>query len=83
MVEEVKAAVVVVEAATASEILQAEASWDFRAASEHELDLLAGDILSVTEKTNSEWWFGENTTTHRVGYFPKDYVRVLHYSVHE
>ncbi len=82
VVEEVKVAVVV-DAATASEILKAEASWDFRAASEQELDLLAGDILSVTEKTNNEWWFGENTTTHRVGYFPKDYVRVLHYSVHE
>jgi hypothetical protein len=35
-----------------------------------------GDEVSVTEKTNADWWWGTNLRTGKEGVFPVNYVQV-------
>eukprot|EP01087_Luapelamoeba_hula_P004943 TRINITY_DN1495_c1_g2_i1.p1 TRINITY_DN1495_c1_g2~~TRINITY_DN1495_c1_g2_i1.p1 ORF type:complete len:710 (+),score=124.74 TRINITY_DN1495_c1_g2_i1:64-2193(+) len=50
----------------------ADVAFDFEAAGEGELDLKAGDVVTVREKTSDEWWTGE--CNGRIGLFPVTYV---------
>ena len=47
--------------------------WDAR--EEDELTLKKGDIVSVYEKREDDWWMGQ--VGDRVGYFPSNYVKQL------
>jgi len=42
-----------------------------------ELDVRVGDILIVKETSLDDWWLGELDGHGVVGYFPKNYVRIL------
>jgi len=52
------------------------ASYDFKPQETEELELKRGDIISVLDKKDPNWWMGEivrGTQTFR-GLFPKTYV---------
>jgi len=52
------------------------ASYDFKPSDPEELELKRGDIVTVLDKKDPNWWMGElirGTQTHR-GLFPKTYV---------
>jgi len=52
------------------------ASYDFKPQEAEELELKRGDIVSVLDKKDPNWWMGEvirGTQTSR-GLFPKTYV---------
>ncbi|KAF2861331.1 SH3 domain-containing protein [Piedraia hortae CBS 480.64] len=57
-------------------LCQASALYAYSGADAGDLTLHPGDVISVTEYTNSEWWTGRNTRTGQAGIFPRSYVRV-------
>ena len=52
-----------------------ECAYDFEAMSESELNLKAGDIVDISDRSDPEWWYGTCRRTGDSGYFPKNYVR--------
>ena len=52
-----------------------ECAYDFEALSESELNLKAGDLVDITDRSDPEWWFGTCKRTNQSGYFPKNYVK--------
>eukprot|EP01104_Vermistella_antarctica_P006520 TRINITY_DN17221_c0_g1_i1.p1 TRINITY_DN17221_c0_g1~~TRINITY_DN17221_c0_g1_i1.p1 ORF type:complete len:418 (-),score=87.89 TRINITY_DN17221_c0_g1_i1:304-1557(-) len=55
---------------------QAQVDFDYAKDQDHELDLVAGEMLTVMEMDNPEWWYGINENGGE-GYFPKSYVTLL------
>jgi len=56
--------------------MQAVVLYDFVSQSPEELDVAAGDVLTVWEKSNEEWWFG-TANGRDFGFFPKIYVQPI------
>lgn len=50
--------------------------YDFVSQSDEELDMAAGDVVEVWERSNGEWWFG-TVNGRDFGFFPKNYVQLL------
>jgi hypothetical protein len=50
--------------------------YDFVGQTEEELDVAAGDVVTVWERSNGEWWFG-SVNGREFGFFPKVYVHPL------
>lgn len=50
--------------------------YDFVGQGTEELDIVAGDVVTVWERSNDEWWFG-SVNGRDFGFFPKIYVQVL------
>ncbi|ESO08904.1 hypothetical protein HELRODRAFT_74691, partial [Helobdella robusta] len=52
------------------------ANYDFRPTDNEELELKRGDIISILEKKDPNWWMGEIVRGTQVcrGLFPKTYV---------
>jgi len=61
-------------AAAGAALKRADALFEFKAASDQELELSAGDIVNVLDDSDAEWWRGE--VRGKVGYFPSNYVRL-------
>lgn len=51
------------------------AKFNFVPQERNELELRAGDIIEVTERTTNGWWLGRSG--HSCGYFPHNYTREL------
>lgn len=51
------------------------ALYDFTPSESNELEMRKGDIIDVTRKNDSGWWFGRSRGS--VGYFPKNHTREL------
>ena len=41
-----------------------------------EVDIVAGDILTVAS-AEGEWWYGSSVKTGKTGYFPSSYVEIV------
>lgn len=52
----------------------AEAVWDHVAMEAEELGFRAGDVITVVDSQDRDWWWGE--TDGRAGWFPSLFVRV-------
>lgn len=50
--------------------------YNFRSRHQDELDLKAGDTVTVIDTTDPDWWQGK--CLGRVGFFPSKYVAKLH-----
>ncbi|KAJ3337902.1 ESCRT-0 subunit protein hse1 [Gonapodya sp. JEL0774] len=62
--------------ATLPSTFKVRALYDFTGdASQGELPLVRGDVITVTDQTYKDWWKGE--TRSRVGFFPANYVELL------
>mmetsp|Transcript_31514 Transcript_31514/g.79051 ORF Transcript_31514/g.79051 Transcript_31514/m.79051 type:complete len:347 (+) Transcript_31514:69-1109(+) len=59
----------------AGALSQAQALYDYTGSSEAELSFSAGEVISVTQKPEGEWWYGD--INGRAGYFPYNYVQEL------
>jgi hypothetical protein len=55
--------------------LEALVLYDYSATAGDELALAEGEVVQVTDRSDSEWWRGTNGTGH--GLFPASYVRLL------
>lgn len=61
---------------TTEERERAVALYDFVRESKEELDMIAGDVVEIWERSNDEWWFG-TINGRDFGFFPKAYVQLL------
>lgn len=52
----------------------AEAVWDHVAMESEELGFRAGDVVTVIDNQDRDWWWGESAG--RAGWFPSLFVRV-------
>ena len=52
------------------------ANYDFKPQDQEELELHRGDIITIIDKKDPNWWMGEIIREHRIcrGLFPKTYV---------
>lgn len=52
------------------------ANYDFNPQDQEELELRKGDVVTVLEKTDPNWWSGEVTRNNQIykGLFPATYV---------
>ena len=55
-------------------ITKAVALYDYEVQSTNDLALKAGDVVTVIDRSDSDWWLGEIGETQ--GYFPANYVEV-------
>jgi hypothetical protein len=55
-------------------LYQARAQWDNAADSPIELAFAAGELLSILDDSDTDWWVAKNESGQRVGKIPKDYV---------
>eukprot|EP01119_Soliformovum_irregulare_P010790 TRINITY_DN265_c0_g7_i2.p1 TRINITY_DN265_c0_g7~~TRINITY_DN265_c0_g7_i2.p1 ORF type:complete len:813 (+),score=293.46 TRINITY_DN265_c0_g7_i2:14-2452(+) len=53
----------------------AKALYDYAAVEPSQLDIKAGDLITIIDDENDDWWEGENGG--KSGYFPKSYVQIL------
>ena len=51
------------------------AQYDYDAVQNDELTIKAGDVINLSEKQDSDWWFGE--LNGRTGIFPAMYVQEM------
>jgi hypothetical protein len=51
--------------------------FDYKGATEQELDFNKDDEMMLINDDNKDWWFVENQSTGEKGYIPATYVRVL------
>ncbi len=58
-----------------NEVAHAVSLYRYSATDPNDLNLEAGDHISVKEYTNVDWWTGINIRTGQEGIFPKNYVR--------
>ncbi|XP_045597762.1 spermatogenesis-associated protein 13 isoform X2 [Procambarus clarkii] len=56
-------------------IVYAEALWDHVTLDSEELVFKAGDLITVIDSSDKDWWWGR--ISHRVGWFPAAFVRIL------
>jgi len=56
-------------------ITKAVALYDYEVQSTNDLALKAGDVVTVIDRSDSDWWLGEIGETQ--GYFPANYVELL------
>ena len=56
--------------------MQVMANYDFRPQDAEELELSRGDIITVTDRSDCNWWQGEIMRNNRMqrGVFPATYV---------
>jgi len=59
------------------EVKQAKALYKFEPENDRELKLLAGDIITVLETDDPDWWFGTVEGREGDGYFPENYVQKI------
>ncbi|KAI9892766.1 MAG: hypothetical protein M1814_001186 [Vezdaea aestivalis] len=52
------------------------ALYDFKSVEAGDLGFVDGDLVAVTEYTNTEWWKGRNERTGAEGIFPRSYVQI-------
>lgn len=66
-----------VELQTEEEVLS-EALYDYTAQRDDELSFVCGDLIVVTDRSDSEWWKGHLKKARDAGdaLFPANYVRV-------
>ncbi|RFU31171.1 hypothetical protein B7463_g5169, partial [Scytalidium lignicola] len=57
-----------------AEIGRARALYRYADSNPNDCQLEPGDIISVYEHMNADWWMGKNTRTGKVGIFPRNYV---------
>lgn len=55
-------------------VVYAEALWDHVTLDNEELVFHAGELISVVDRTDQDWWWGR--IGHRAGWFPVSFVRV-------
>lgn len=55
-------------------IVYAEALWDHVTLDSEELVFKAGDLITVIDSSDKDWWWGR--ISHRAGWFPAAFVRV-------
>lgn len=55
-------------------VVYAEALWDHVTLDSEELVFRAGELLTVVDRTDQDWWWGRVGT--RAGWFPVAFVRV-------
>jgi len=58
-----------------TEVCQARALYDYEATNDTELSFTEGDILTITERDDSGWWFAE--LNGQTGFVPNNYVSVV------
>ncbi|KAM8710380.1 hypothetical protein ACLKA7_017066 [Drosophila subpalustris] len=66
--------------------IYAEVLYNFTAAGPQELGLERGNLIEILRKEVGPWWFGcvkkedlvEDKFHHELGWFPKDFVRIIH-----
>ena len=51
--------------------------YGYKPQQEDELELLVGDILTVTMQCDDGWFYGKSGTTKKQGTFPSNYVEPL------
>ncbi|XP_064103972.1 rho guanine nucleotide exchange factor 9-like [Macrobrachium nipponense] len=56
-------------------IVYAEALWDHVTLDSEELVFKAGDLITVIDSSDRDWWWGR--ICHRAGWFPAAFVRLL------
>ncbi|XP_068221441.1 rho guanine nucleotide exchange factor 4-like isoform X1 [Palaemon carinicauda] len=56
-------------------IVYAEALWDHVTLDSEELVFKAGDLITVIDSSDKDWWWGR--ICHRAGWFPAAFVRLL------
>ena len=62
---------------------------NFEAVEDNQLSVTKGDVIVVTQRSGTYWWWGTNEGTQVSGYFPKDHLwfhtpwRRAHDQVHE
>ncbi|XP_071537361.1 uncharacterized protein RhoGEF3 [Panulirus ornatus] len=56
-------------------IVYAEALWDHVTLDSEELVFKAGDLITVIDSSDKDWWWGR--ISHRAGWFPAAFVRIL------
>ena len=56
-------------------ISQCVAQYDYDAVQDDELTIKAGDVINLSEKQDSDWWYGE--LNGRTGIFPAMYVQEM------
>ena len=56
-------------------VVYAEALWDHVTLDAEELVFKAGDLITVIDSSDKDWWWGR--ISHRVGWFPAAFVRVI------
>ena len=59
----------------AEEVVKVRGLYDYEATCETELSFGEGDILTITEKDDSGWWFAE--LNGRSGFIPQNYVEEM------
>lgn len=58
------------------DLVYAEALWDHVSLDSEELVFKAGDLITVVDRTDSDWWWGR-LPNGRGGWFPTAFVRIL------
>jgi hypothetical protein len=58
-----------------ADVCQARALYDYEATNDTELSFAEGDILTITERDDSGWWFAE--LNGQTGFVPNNYVSVV------
>ncbi|KAL5960968.1 Endophilin-A2 [Taenia solium] len=61
--------------ATAAVRTQCQALYDFEAEQDDDLSLKKGDIATIIEKVDDQWYYGEKDGRH--GHFPVEFVQVI------
>uniref|UniRef100_A0A0R3WDX1 SH3 domain-containing protein n=1 Tax=Taenia asiatica TaxID=60517 RepID=A0A0R3WDX1_TAEAS len=61
--------------ATAAARTQCQALYDFEAEQDDDLSLKKGDIATIIEKVDDQWYYGEKGGRH--GHFPVEFVQVI------
>eukprot|EP01091_Cochliopodium_minus_P000290 TRINITY_DN10294_c0_g1_i1.p1 TRINITY_DN10294_c0_g1~~TRINITY_DN10294_c0_g1_i1.p1 ORF type:complete len:648 (+),score=191.28 TRINITY_DN10294_c0_g1_i1:113-2056(+) len=46
--------------------------YDFHSESDNEISMKVGDEVTVSDQSDTVWWYGTNHTTGKEGYFPAD-----------
>ena len=54
--------------------MYAEALWDHVTLDSEELVFKAGDLITVIDSSDKDWWWGR--ISHKAGWFPAAFVRV-------
>ena len=50
------------------------ARYDFQGKAKDDLSLKKGDVISIINKDNMDWWYAESKETGRKGFVPRNYI---------